>query len=294
MGFFCAHRPNNKTLVFSFPISSKLRNASRTAVPALFIEVHSKLVVWWLVNAWRSKQLADATWQLADSIQIIPAAACARSLLETAAAVWIETRKLREIWSKVKTDHASNGPNVSHWLLMTSEINKMLWAAKFDNKAPRPEKMLLSTQRPNVLTQIEKLARSTDCPVQEDYQWLCNAVHPSIGGMLAFSAPLMGHDTKTSAFQYVCETPGVLKQIEGGGVGIVDAWKKKDLSKKPNDPHASESESRENTIQEAIVRAATLAVDVLEKTLDGALKLVDDIGLTSRAPAMASFDYWRI
>jgi len=36
-----------------------------------------------------------------------------------------------------------------------------------------------------------------------------------------------------------------------------------------------------------------LAVDVLEKKLDNALSVVDDTGLTTTAPTMASFDYWR-
>ena len=57
----------------------------------------------------------------------------------------------------------------------------------------------------------------------------------------------------------------------------------------PNDA----TESRITTIQEAMVRAATLAIDVLEKTLDDALRIVDDIGLTTKAPTMANFDYWR-
>jgi SEC-C motif len=40
-------------------------------------------------------------------------------------------------------------------------------------------------------------------------------------------------------------------------------------------------------------RAAILAVDALEKALNAALKVIDDIGSTTKAPKMASFDYWR-
>ena len=46
-------------------------------------------------------------------------------------------------------------------------------------------------------------------------------------------------------------------------------------------------------VPEAIARAAILAVDALEKALNAALKVIDDIGLTTKAPKMASFDYWR-
>ena len=50
---------------------------------------------------------------------------------------------------------------------------------------------------------------------------------------------------------------------------------------------------RERTIQEAIAGASIVAVKVIEKTLDDALRLIDDIGLTTKAPAMASFDHWQ-
>ena len=61
----------------------------------------------------------------------------------------------------------------------------------------------------------------------------------------------------------------------------------------PRDQQSPGSEMRETAIQEAIARTAILAVDVLEKSLDDALRVIDDIGLTTKAPLMASFAYWR-
>jgi hypothetical protein len=81
--------------------------------------------------------------------------------------------------------------------------------AKFDDKAPDLARWPF--QRPSVLKQIEKLARTTDYQLQEDYQWLCNAVHPSVGGMLSFTAPLLAHEKKTHAFHVVCEDPTRLR-----------------------------------------------------------------------------------
>lgn len=52
----------------------------------LFLEAHSFLVAWWLVNAWRSRQLARAARSLFDAGETIAAAACVRPLVETAAA----------------------------------------------------------------------------------------------------------------------------------------------------------------------------------------------------------------
>src|SRR5258707_6091874 len=101
--------------------------------------------------------------------------------------------------------------------------------------------------------------------------------------MLAFAAPMMAHNTKTCAFQWVCAVPTAVGKVEGGHV-LKDA----NLIAPAIKPDA-----REATIQTALARSATLAVDVLEKTLDGALKIIDDIGLTTKAPKMANFDYWR-
>jgi hypothetical protein len=114
---------------------------------ALYVEIHSRLVSWWLINAWRSKQLADATWQLSNSMQLVPAAACARSLVETAAFFWLDLKRMRELWSLGKENYAEHGPNFQHYLDLSLE------------------KGFKAVQRPNVLTQIDKLARATDYPL---------------------------------------------------------------------------------------------------------------------------------
>jgi hypothetical protein len=156
--------------------------------------------------------------------------------------------------------------------------------AKFDDKAPDLARWPF--QRPSVLKQIEKLARTTDYQLQEDYQWLCNAVHPSVGGMLSFTAPLLAHEKKTHAFHVVCEDPTRLRLGEK-----VPELKRTRLPKCEGAPLGAEW--RTTTIQDAIARAATFSVDVLERTLDDALSVIDDVGLTTKAPIMASFGYWR-
>jgi hypothetical protein len=104
--------------------------------------------------------------------------------------------------------------------------------------------------------------------VQRDYQLLCNVVHPSVGNMLAFTAPMVAHKTETVAFQYVAP------------FGIHFA--------RDGQKHA------ETTIVEALARSAVLAVAVLRETLDVTLRIVDDVALTTEAPTMASFRYWRM
>ncbi len=256
-------------ITIAFPTKSPTPTPQK-AVLALYIDIHSRLISWRLINAWRSQQLAQAVWTLGDSMHTIPAAACARSLLETAAAFWVDTRKLRETWCQVKEDSVKNNPQLKHWHELSLQIGKMMWAAKFDKKVPDLVEQFQLWERTNVLTTINKLARATDPTVQSDYQWLCNAVHPSIGGLLAFASPMLVHKSQMYAFQTIAPFPISILYSRNPDKRIV-----------------------EETIEVALVRAATLAVDVLTRTLDDALKIIDDVALTSGAPQVASFSYWR-
>jgi hypothetical protein len=261
---------DSEQVVLAFPVGKKLKSSQvfSKGPLALFIEVHSRLISWWLINAWRSQQLANATWHLADSRQLIPAAACARSLLETAASFWLEAKNVREVWNQTKLACASKPPDVNNWLRFRSLLNEITWGAKFDTRSPDLKQTCGRINRQNVLTQIEKLTRATDSRIQNDYQWLCNAVHPSIGSVLVFTAPMLLHESDANFFQTVCGVGAHIQRPSG-------------------------EVSRVSTIQEALARSAILAVNVLERTLDDALKVVDDIGLTTKAPRMASFNYWR-
>ena len=110
----------------------------------------------------------------------------------------VDSTRLRGVWSEVKTDYALNGPNVKHWQTLAHEIYKMLWGAKFDDKVPDLARVYGKFQRTNVQTQIEAT------PIYD------------IGGMLAFAAPLMIHEKRTCAFQFVCEVPISVQTIELG------------------------------------------------------------------------------
>jgi len=49
----------------------------------------------------------------------------------------------------------------------------------------------------------------------------------------------------------------------------------------------------ERNIQEAVIRSAAIAVRVISTVLNETLRLIDDLGLTTRAPHLATFDYWQ-
>lgn len=262
MWFYITLKHDDENRVIAWPVAD--HTPRKKMVLALYVEVHSRLVSWWLTNAWRSDQLARATWRLADCEQIVPAAACARSLLETAAALWVESRKLGELWRSVKIQTAEDGPKLAHLRDMNMQIWSMMWGGKFDNRVPDWARWSELLPRANVLGLIDKLGRATSDLVQRDYQLLCNVVHPSVGNMLAFAAPMMAHQTETVAFQYVAPF-GLHFEKDG-------------------QKHA------ETTIEEALARSAVLAVAVLRETLDVTLRIVDDVALTTEAPTMASLN----
>ena len=136
-GIFLGAGLTASVIVIAWPVADRVATKKiKKILLGLYVEVHSRLVSWWLTNAWRSEQLARAAWKLGDSEQIVPAAACARSLLETAAAFWVDGRKLSELWRAVKVETAEQGPKLKHWHDLTMLIWLMMWGAKFDNKVP--------------------------------------------------------------------------------------------------------------------------------------------------------------
>lgn len=262
-------KPNDKgtSHVFAFPVR---KFSSQNTDVAPFVDVHSRLVAWWLVNAWRCRQLANATWSLGDAVQTIPAAACARALLETAAAFWCDARNLQKLWQETKTEADRTGVEPNHWRRLSLWIFETTFAGKFDDRVPELAKLWGRNPRTNVLTQVEKLGKATTSPVslQEDYQWLCNAVHPSVGGTLAFASPVQKHVTKAFSFAWYAPFPMHFQQ--------------------------GEVRESERTIQAAIARTAVMAIEVLLTTFDETLRIIDDVALTTRAPKFATFKYWRM
>ena len=142
-----------------------------------------------------------------------------------------------------------------------------MWGGKFDNRAPDLADAWGGIQRTNVLTQIEKLTRATDPLLHADYQVLCNVVHPSVGGTLSFSSVFFLHETSAYAWNLFTHFSTSVRQ---GEIVTIQAM-----------------------VQESLVRTAVIAVAILVGTLDDALRLVDDVGLTTGAPALATRDYWR-
>lgn len=234
-----------------------------------FVEIHTLLVAWWLTTAWRARQLARAGLALATSGDVIASAACVRSLVETAAACWVDGSKLVAAWDDMKRagKPIDDAQALSRRNEMLKVLNEVAFGAKFDDRAPELKRSWGKIGRTNVLGQVEKLAKACGAALQDDYQWLCNTVHPSIGNTFAFSAPPLRHESGTHVVTWFAGRP---IHIESGG-----------------------EVTAEDTVERATARAAYRALDVLHLTLEAALRAIDDMALTTGAPDLAREPYWR-
>jgi hypothetical protein len=257
---------NGQRYAYAMPVAERRQKP----LAFLFVEIHTVLLAWWLTTVWRARQLTAAGLGLAHGDQAIAAAACVRPLVETAAAFWVDARKVADAWAEIKKtgDPASSPEALARRQRMVSLLTELTWGAKFDERAPRLKETFGRVSRSNVLGQVEKLGKAVGDELQEDYQWLCSTVHPSLGNTFAFSAPSLVHDTHTHMQTWFC---GVPIHIAG----------------------PSGESSAERTVQVATARGAVMALTTLRVTLDAALRVIDDVGLTTRAPEVSAQGYWR-
>jgi hypothetical protein len=136
-----------------------------TRVPMFFfVEIHTQLIAWWLTTAWRTRQLARAAASEFDADNVISSAACARPLVETAAAFWVDGRKLAAIWDETKRSGPlwSDEEAGARYLRMMAVINEVTWGAKFDDRAPEWERQWSERiGRTNVLGAVDRDCRAT-------------------------------------------------------------------------------------------------------------------------------------
>lgn len=102
-----------------------------------------------------------------------------------------------------------------------------------------------------------------------DYQWLCNVVHPSVGNYFAFSSPAFIHDSQTHMKVWFSGTPLETLATTGG------------------------ERRRVGLIETALSRAGARAAQVVLATADDTLRVLDDVALTTKAPRIATYEYWR-
>ena len=264
--FLTGRGESGELLGFAMPAAD---GSARDVLALPFVGIHTMMVAWWLTTAWRVRQLAKAALTLATAGEAVAAAACVRPLVETAAAFWVDGRKLVTAWDEIKRagDPAKSGQECGKMSQLRKVLVEVSWGAKFDNRVPELKEVWGHYERSNVLGQLDKLAKVAGSQIQEDYQWLCNTVHPSLGNTFAFCAPPQMHSTGTHVITWFCGRP---IHITGGGETVA-----------------------ERTVQRATARGAARALAVLQLSLDAALRTLDDMALTTRVPVIVREQYWR-
>ncbi|GAA2580621.1 hypothetical protein GCM10010435_67420 [Winogradskya consettensis] len=158
-------------------------------------DLHTRLAAWYLTSLWRAAELAGSVRGALDRWQVITAAAAARSLLEGAAAFTQEATTTLQEWDTFKR---KGEPQLESLEEFAGDFSRRVAELQFSSRVGQ------GTQRPptflsrNVLTYIGKLAKAeTAHDINDIYQWLCDAVHPSFGSSTTYLVTRGKHSTGT-------------------------------------------------------------------------------------------------
>lgn len=247
-------------LLFALPVPESAPKSGGSDF--LFVDTHSAMVDWWLLTAWRVGGLVDALDGQADPIV---AATIARSLLESAAALWGDAKRVHELWSTAKDEVVASGHAVSAWATLWRELEVITDGSKFTDGAAQAKATWGSFQRRNVLNEIQSLQKATDVDVVATYEWLCNIVHPSVGTMILHSDLWFHHVS---------------------GTHRVRTTRRKNLA------DALRTSSDRSAVL-AIAEGGTFAVEVVTIALDSVLRVIDDVSITCDVASYSKFESWR-
>jgi hypothetical protein len=233
----------------------------------MWLPIHSGLAAWWLLTAWRCRQMSEASLAMMRQQLPLPAAACARSLLETAAVARYDVNRWTAMWQDCRRFSPSLGEIVPSSLYhpFHNYVVEMLVGGKFKGEMPLDVRALYSEplNRTNIQTCMDHLAKK-EPRVGLMYDVLCNAVHPSVASTITFmtgvEAPYPGEGRVSFA-------------REGGGVS----------------PISGKAVSTLSSTADAMEFATQIALE----TLDESLRTLDDLCLTTRIGVYKQATHWR-
>lgn len=229
----------------------------------IYPELHTRLVSWWLVHAWRSVDLLEDTIENLWRWRITSGAVTARAVIEEAGSLAEEGCKLANGWTVAK---ASPADSLKRPQAVRDALAPALLHAGFGSRMKISHQKLQAT---NVLTLVQKLAKATaDNRFLEWYDWLSDAAHPAFGARIAFASPPMVHVSNAVRIRSYARSP---MSLIGGG----------------------EHQLLEPTVAFAVADATIAAGKVITDVLHQALSVVDDVGLTTEAATLTLRSYWR-
>ena len=233
------------------------------AAAVFYPELHTRMVSWWLVRAWRGIDLLQDTIDNLQRWRITSGAVTARALLEEAGSLADEARKLADGWKAAK---AAPSDPLKRPKAVRDALAPVLLKAGFGSRIKGSPENLQAT---GVTTLINKLAKlSGDDRIPNWYDWLSDAAHPAAGARIAFASPPITDGSKAMMLRWYARSPLLLHNGAG-------------------------RETLEPTIAFAVADALVASGSVIADVLDQSLAVVDDMGLTTRAATLTQRSYWR-
>ncbi|MFC5188019.1 hypothetical protein [Actinomadura harenae] len=257
---YVTYADKNTVLALDEPSEIGMRNQ---AAAAIYPELHTRMVSWWLVHAWRSIDLLEDTLDNIWRWRISSGAVTARAAVEEAGALVDEAQKLAKAWSIGK---AAPAEELKRPKTVRDALAPALLHASMGSRLTGSHAKLQAT---NVLTLVKKLSKTSGNPrFIEWYDWLSDAAHPAFGARIAYSSLPLVHDSGAVTVRYYARAPLLLQS---------------DTQQKTMESTIA------LTVADSIIAAGQIIVDVLNHSL----ALVDDVGLTTGAATLTRRNYWR-
>lgn len=168
-------------------------------------DLHTRLASWFLVHTWRAAELASAARDSLTQWKLLVAAASARSLLEGVAAFTAEAQATIAEWDLFKQQGEPGLPALEDFReSFNRRVVELQYSTRIGQGTSRPP--LFPSK--NVVTYISKLAKvHRDYDLNDIYQWLCDAVHPSYGSATTFTVSRATHVTDTHVREIYARHP---------------------------------------------------------------------------------------
>ena len=226
----------------------------------LWLDPHSHVSAWLVINAWRVRQLSDQAAVSFAAYELLTAGVLTRALVEAAAALSSDVERLAAAWSVCRTNVPSPELPVSlEFTRLHRLVTEFLAGGKFKTQDFKP-----ITDRRNVLTAVERLGKRGIANLAVEYDWLCNLAHPSFAATFAFAGPVV--------------------------MGRTDSWLR--YAEHPLEAFL-DNDQIDDTIVTVLRSAAAQSLKLFTMEFDRAVRVLNDIALTTQAPRLAANDYWR-
>ncbi|QEM25589.1 hypothetical protein D6M20_01845 (plasmid) [Rhodococcus qingshengii] len=235
-------------------------NPSKVYDALFYPELHTGIVAWWLLHAWRFTDLAEEAIRSLTTWHITVSAVSSRALIEEVGCILYESKKFSENWKKSKSLPEPKRP-----LAVRELLHPVMVQSAFGSRGITDSTNLRPA--PNVQTYVDKLAKETGEPqFLKWYAWLSNSAHPAIGSRMAYASQPIVHTT--------------------------GAVMRRRFSRRPTSINGR-SEELDFLIAHQCADSTVAAVQVGLSLLSQALEIVDDIGLTTGAATLTRHTYWR-